>query len=383
MKKNAKVVIVGAGISGCSIAWNLAIRGFTDILVLDKGYLTNGATGRCGAGVRTQWGTEANCKMALRSIEFFEHAKETLEYEGDVEFKQEGYLILATTEAEDRQFEQNVMLQNRLGIPSKKVTKEEALKIVPHLNPDAFVSATFCKKDGHLNPFKMTDAYYRAAKRLGVNFRFYETVVAIEVKNDAVTSVRTDKAIYPADVVVDAAGGYSQEIGRMVGIDIPVYSENHEILATEPIEWMQGPMVMSFSKNIYCQQVPHGSFLMGRSNPFAEHNHDVSSSHRFLDEMAKTVCHILPKIGELRVVRQWGGSYNMSPDRQPIVCASDQVGGFYLACGFSGHGFMFAPMTGELLAQIISGEPTSLDVAGLDIKRFDTHTDAAIEKSVV
>lgn len=383
MKKNAKIVIVGAGISGCSIAWNLAIRGYSDIVVLDKGYLTNGATGRCGAGVRTQWGTEANCLMALRSIEFFEHAKETLDYDGDVEFKQEGYLILATNAAEDLQFEKNVKLQNRLGIPSRKVTKEEALTIVPHLNPDAFVSATYCKKDGHLNPFKMTDAYYRAAKRQGATFRFYETVIAIDVEDGSVKSVKTDKGIYPADIVVNAAGGYSQEIGRMAGVDIPVYSENHEILATEPIEPMQGPMVMSFSKNIYCQQVPHGSFLMGRSNPFAEHDHDISSSHAFLDEMAKTVCHILPKIGELRVVRQWGGSYNMSPDRQPIVCASDHVGGFYMACGFSGHGFMFAPMTGELLAQIIAGEPTSLDVSGLDIKRFDTHTDAAIEKSVV
>lgn len=383
MKKTDNIVIVGAGISGCAIAWNLAIRGFQNILVLDKGYLTNGATGRCGAGVRAQWGTEANCVMAMRSIAFFEHAKETLAYEGDIEFKQEGYLILATTPAEEAQFAKNVELQNRLGIPSRVVSKEEALAIVPHLNPLAFRSATFCPKDGHLNPFKMTDAYFRAAKRLGVAFRFFEEVTSIDVQNGRVASVQTDKGRYPADVVVDAAGGYSQEIGRMVGIQIPVYSENHEILATEPIEKMQGPMVMSFSKNIYCQQVPHGSFLMGRSNPHAEHNHDISSSHQFLDEMAKTVCEILPKVGELRVVRQWGGSYNMSPDRQPIVCGSDQVGGFYMACGFSGHGFMFAPMTGELLAQLIAGEPTSLDVAGLDIKRFDTHLDTVIEKSVV
>lgn len=383
MEKTAKIVIVGAGISGCAIAWNLAIRGYTDIVVLDKGYLTHGATGRCGAGVRAQWGTEANCLMAMRSIAFFEHAKETLEYDGDIEFKQEGYLILATSAAEEAQFAKNVALQNRLGIPSRVVSKQEALAIVPHLNPDAFLSATFCPKDGHLNPFKMTDAYFRAAKKKGVTFRFFEEVTGIEVVDRNVRSVRTDKAVYPADVVVDAAGGYSQEVGRMVGIEIPVYSENHEILATEPIEKMQGPMVMSFSKNIYCQQVPHGSFLMGRSNPFVEHNHDISSTHQFLDEMAKTVCHILPKIGELRVVRQWGGSYNMSPDRQPIVCGSGEVGGFYMACGFSGHGFMFAPMTGELLAQLIAGEPTSLDVKGLDIERFATHTDAAIEKSVV
>jgi sarcosine oxidase, subunit beta len=383
MTKNAKIVIIGAGISGSAIAYNLAVKGVTNILVLDKGYLTNGATGRCGAGVRQQWGTEANCMMAKKSIEFFEHAQQILAYDGDIEFKQEGYLILATTTKEEQDFDANVKLQQQLGIPSRRVTREEALSIVPHLNPQAFLSATYCPTDGHLNPFKMTDAYYQAAKRLGVTFHFYEEVQGIDLVNGKIHSVRTDKAVYPADVVVDAAGGYSQEIGRMVGIEIPVYSENHEILVTEPIDRMQGPMVMSFSKNIYCQQVPHGAFLMGRSNPFVEHNHEVSSTHQFLDEMAKTVCEILPAIGELRVIRQWGGSYNMSPDRQPIVCGSDQVPGFYMACGFSGHGFMFAPMTGLLLSELILGEPTTLDVAGLDLKRFANLTTTVIEKSVV
>jgi sarcosine oxidase subunit beta len=379
----SSIVIIGAGISGTSIAYNLAKRGAKDIVVLDSGYLTNGATGRCGAGVRQQWGTEANCVMAKKSIEFFEIAKEELQYSGDIEFKQEGYLILATTKQEELQFAKNVRLQHKIGIPSKVVTKEEALQIVPHLNPNAFLSATFCKTDGHLNPFKMTDAYYQAAKRLGVQFFFYESVQSIDQVELGKFVVHTNKNSYTCHQVVNAAGGYSKEIGDMVGIDIPVYSENHEILVTEPIEKMQGPMVMSFSKNIYCQQVPHGSFLMGRSNPLAPRDHDISSSHQFLDEMAKTVCEILPLVGELRVIRQWGGSYNMSPDRQPIICESDIVKGFFMACGFSGHGFMFAPMTGILLSEIMLGHPTTLDVSILDIKRFHLQTTTDVEHSVV
>jgi sarcosine oxidase subunit beta len=168
----------------------------------------------------------------------------------------------------------------------------------------------------------------------------------------------------------------------MVGVDIPVYAENHEILATEPVEKMQGPMVISFSKNLYCQQVPHGSFLMGRSDPSVARNHDISSTWKFLDEMAKTVCYILPKIGELRVVRQWGGDYNVSPDRQPILGESTQPG-FYLACGFSGHGFMFAPMTGMLLSEIILHEKPSMDVAFLSPERFKKTDSAVYEKLVV
>lgn len=381
MKTN--ILIIGAGISGVSIAYNLALKGMKGIHVVDQGYFTNGATGRCGAGVRTQWATEMNCILALKSIEFFEKAQATLEYPHDLEFKQEGYLILATSETEHRQFEKNVKLQNSLGIPSKQLSKEEALKIVPHLNPEAFYSATFCQKDGHLNPFKMTEAYYLAAKKLGVTFSFFEEVIDIITENHQIKAVKTNKTMYETHQVVNAAGGYSREIGLLAGVDIPVYAENHEILATEPVEKIQGPMVMSFSKNIYCQQVPHGAFLMGRSDPNVEKNHSTESTWQFLDQMAKTVVDIMPLIGELRVVRQWGGSYNMSPDRQPILGGTKDLDGFYMACGFSGHGFMFAPMTGLLLAEVIMKETPTIDMVPLSIERFSTLNPHNVEKSVV
>lgn len=351
-----KHLIIGAGISGCSIAYNLAAKGESGILVLDKSYLTSGSTGRCGAGVRQQWGTEMNCQLAKASIEFFEKAAEILEYPGDIEFKQEGYLILAVTEAEDRDFSENVKLQKRFGIPSEKITKEEALKIVPHLNPDAFISATFCPTDGHLNPFRMTDAYFRKAKQLGAEFSFHEEVLGIDNKNDHYL-VRTDRRVIETENLINAAGPQAGVIGEMVGLKLPVHAERHEILVTEPVERMQGPMVMSFGKNLYCQQVPHGGFIMGRSTPGEPPSFNISSSWQFLDEMAKTICEILPPLGKLRVTRQWAGSYIMTPDRQPII-GKTKLPGFYLAIGFSGHGFMFAPMTGLLLAEIILGELT-------------------------
>jgi len=380
MKTN--ILIIGAGISGVSIAYNLAIKGIKDIHVVDKGYFTNGATGRCGAGVRQQWATEMNCVLAKKSIEFFKDAKEILNYDKDLEFKQEGYLILSSSLEEHKQFEKNVKLQNSLGIDSKLLTKEEALNIVPHLNKDEFYSATFCNTDGHLNPFKMTEAYYLKAKALGVTFSFYEEVLEIKKVDDQFL-VKTNKNDYISEKLVNAAGGYSQEIGKMVGIEIPVYSENHEILATEPVERIQGPMVMSFSKNIYCQQVPHGAFLMGRSELNQDRNHSVESSWQFLDKMSKTVVDIMPLIGKLRVIRTWGGSYNMSPDRQPIISGTTDLEGFYMACGFSGHGFMFAPMTGLLLSELILNEKTTIDMYDLSLERFKDNKKFDVEKSVV
>ncbi len=379
----ANIVIIGGGISGTSIAYNLALKGMKDIVVFDDNYMTGGATGRCGAGVRQQWGTKMNCILAKKSVEFFETAQEVLGYHRDVEFKQEGYLIVATNEKEDATFAKNVKLQQSLGIPARKITVDEALEIVPHLNKDAIVSATFCPTDGHLNPFLMTDAYYVAAKRLGVQFFYREKVLEIIKENNKIVKVITNNHQVETNKVVNCAGGFSKEIGDMAGVDIPVYSENHEILVTEPIEKIQGPMVISFAENIYCQQVPHGAFIMGRSTIGVAHNHDISSTHEFLDEMAKTAVHLLPPLANLRVVRQWGGSYNISPDRQPIIGDTDQLEGFYLACGFSGHGFMFAPMTGILLSEVILGEKTTIDITDLHINRFKNNKKTDYETSVV
>ena len=377
-----RIIVIGGGISGMSIAWHLMESGHKDVTVIDKGYFTNGATGRCGAGIRQQWATEMNCLLARDSMRFFENAKETLAYEGDFELKQKGYLILATTEEEVRQFEKNVALQNSLGIPSVLLSPEEAKKIVPHVNTDAFLKASYCPTDGHLNPFKMTEAFYQAARRLGADIRFHETVTGIMTEDGHVTGVMTDKGTYAADVIVNAAGGYAREIGQMAGTDIPVYSENHQILATEPVDEVQGPMVMSFSKNIYCQQVPHGSFLIGRGDPDEPPSHSTRSSWQFLDRMAETVLDLLPPLARLRVVRTWGGSYNMSPDRQPVISETD-VKGFLVAAGFSGHGFMFAPMTGAVIRDLIDGTGDPGIKAYLSIRRFEENQDMTVEHSVV
>ncbi|AIO19697.1 Sarcosine oxidase subunit beta [Candidatus Izimaplasma bacterium HR1] len=379
----ANIVIIGGGISGVAIAYNLAKKGVKGIIVFDDNYMNGGATGRCGAGVRQQWGTKGNCIMAKMSVDFFEKAQVELKYHRDIEFKQEGYLIVAVNKEEDEKFTKNVKLQNSVGIPSRKLTVEEALEIVPHLNKDVMVSATFCPTDGHLNPFLMTDAYYHAAKRLGVKFYYREKVLDIVVKNNKITKVITENYQVETNKVVNAAGGFSYEVGQLAGVDIPVYSENHEILVTEPIEKIQGPMVISFNKNIYCQQVPHGSFIMGRSGKNVPHNHDIHSTHQFLDEMAKTAVELLPPLGDLRVIRQWGGSYNCSPDRQPILGDTDQLDGYYLAVGFSGHGFMFAPMTGLLLAEVIMKQPTTIDLKDLHIDRFKNNRETDYEHSVV
>jgi sarcosine oxidase subunit beta len=383
MIKTAEVVIIGGGISGCSIAYNLAKKGIKNVVIIEKQYLASGATGRCGAGVRQQWGTEMNCRLAMESIKFFEKANEVLEYDGDIEFKQGGYLIVASTEKEDKQFKKNIQLQKSLGIPVNYLTPNEAKEIVPYLNTEGLISATYCPKDGHLNPFLATDAYAKAAKRLGVKIYTFTEVIGIKTRAGKIYSVITDKGdeIFTR-IVVNAAGGYSKKVAEMAGIELPVYSERHQILVTEPVEEIQGPMVMSFSLNIYCQQTPHGSFLMGRGDPNEPKDLRITSSWEFLDEMCKTVTKLLPPLGELRIIRQWAGLYNITPDKQPILGSVKELEGFYLAVGFSGHGFMLAPMTGLLIAEEIVGEQTTIPIEVLNKDRFD-RGELVLEPSVV
>lgn len=370
MIKTADAVIIGGGISGVAIAYNLAKKGVKNIAVIEKGYLASGSTGRCGAGIRQQWGTEMNCKIAKFACELFENANEELKYEGDIEFKQGGYLMISSTEKEHEQFKKNVKLQNSLGIPSRLLNLEEAKEIVPFLNTDGLVSATFCQKDGHLNPFHTTEAFAKAAQRLGVKIYKFTEVIDIVTENGKVKGVKTTKGDISTNVVVNAAGGYSQLIGKMVGIELPVFSERHQILVTEAIEQVLKPMVMSFSLNLYCQQVPHGGLLMGRGDEGEPRDLRITSGWHFLEEMTKTITKVLPPLKNARMIRQWAGLYNITPDRQPILGPIEEIEGFYLAVGFSGHGFMFGPATGVLIAESILGEETTLPIDMLHLNRF-------------
>jgi sarcosine oxidase subunit beta len=380
MIKKADIVIIGGGVVGCSIAYNLAKLGAKNIILLEKNTLSSGATGRCGAGIRQQFGTKMNCILARESIKIFENLSQELEY--DIELNQGGYLILAYTEKEVNQFKKNVALEQSLNIKARLITVEEAKEIVPPLNTEGILAATFCPTDGHANPFKTNFAYAEAAERLGVKIYTFTEVKEIETENHKIVAINTDKGKVLTPMVVNAAGGYSGIIGKMVGVDLPVYSQRHQILITEPIDPLFRPMLLSFSRNFYGQQTPHGSIIMGFGDPNERKDGDIGSSWQFAQQMAQKMTAVLPLLKEVSMVRQWAGLYNMSPDAQPILGEHPQIEGFYMAIGFSGHGFMLAPITSKLIAELILKRKTSLPIDKLEIGRFE-RGELIIEPSVV
>ena len=384
MKSSAEIVVIGGGVVGSAIAYHLALNGMTDVVLLERSHLAAGSTGRCGAGVRQQWGTEMNCRLSTGSCRDLETLNEDLDYVADIEFVQNGYLLVAYTDSQVEQFRKNVQLQNSLGIASRLVTPQEAKEIVPHLNIEPLLAATFYQKDGHANPFHVTQAYADAARRLGVEINLFTTVTDILTENGRVVGVRTDKGDIACKTIVDAAGGQAKLIADMAGVDLPTISERHQILVTEPVEAFQGPMVMSFHHNTYCQQTPHGSFIMGIGDPNEPKGQEIRSSWQFLKEMSDKITNMLPPLRDLRIVRQWAGLYHLTPDKQPILGSTPQLEGFEMALGFSGHGFMIAPMTARLMAAHILGldHPDLEIVSKLTVERF-ARGELIIEPSVV
>jgi len=368
MRDTAEVVVIGGGVVGCAVAYNLAKLGLTDVVVVEKGYLACGATGRCGGGIRQQWSTLPNTRMAMASVRLFEGLEEELGY--PTEYTQGGYLILAYTEDEVAQYRQNVAMQRGLGLDVRFLTPAQAHDVVPCLNTAGVLAATHCPTDGKGNPFLITRGYALAAERLGAEVNLHTTVTDIEVAGGKVQAVVTDKGRIATRWVVNAAGGHAAAIGVLVGLDVPVKPYRHEILVTEPIEPLFDPLIISFYHGTYIVQEPHGSILMGQGNPDEPSSYNLRSGLPFARSITRKMVWLIPCLKDVKVVRQWAGLYAMTPDAQPILGPVDDLEGYVQAVGFSGHGFMVAPITGQLVAEFIVRGETSLPIDGLSMGRF-------------
>ncbi len=370
MISEASVVIIGGGIIGTSIAFNLAKFGVKNVSVFEKSYISSGSTGRCGGGIRQQWTSPMNVRLAMRSVELFERFKSDVGM--DIEYIEGGYLLLAYTDKEIEEFKRNVKMQREEGLNVELLTNRQIAKKFPFMNLEGVKGGTWCPTDGHANPQIANIAYAMAIKRMGVELNTHTSVESIDTQNGKIIGVQTSKGYVKTNVVVNAAGGFSHEIGLMAGVDIPTYSERHQILVTESVNHILDPMVISFQNNYYVRQTMHGSFVMGQSDKNPAKGNDLGHTVEFLEEMAPKMVHDFPFMKHLHIVRQWSGAYNVSPDAQPIIDEARNVSRYIFAVGFSGHGFMLAPAVGEAVAEmIVYGRSKTMNISNLGISRFE------------
>jgi sarcosine oxidase, subunit beta len=368
VRDHAEVVVVGAGIMGLSIAYHLARLGVTDVTVLDKGYLCGGASGRNGGGIRAQWASEANIRLMQESIRLCQEFAS--EFKINVWLRQGGYLFLARSEERRRALEASSELQRECGLATRMLTPREAQKIVPELSTDGVVAATFNPDDGVVFPWPFVWGFAQAARKLGVEIVTFAEVAGIDAKNGRIEGVRVRK-VPPgmrgkgAEVagplhtirtrkVVNAAGAWSPEIARMLGVELPNKPHRHEICSTEPLKPWLKPLVADLENGLYFSQSTRGEIVGGIGQERVPEGLDQNSSFSFLGLYARALVRTCPILGKVKVLRQWSGCYDITPDANPIVGGVDEIEHFYQASGFMGHGFMMAPVMGKLIAEHIA-----------------------------
>lgn len=358
MRDTAQVVIVGGGIMGLSIAYHLAQNhGVTDVTVVDKSYLCGGASGRNGGGVRAQWSSEANVRLMQESIRLCGDFARDLKI--NVWFRQGGYLFLVRSEEKRRALEESVKVQNECGLMTRMLSPAEARRIVPELSIDGVVAASFNPDDGVVFPWPFLWGYAEAARKLGVEIATFTEVTGFETSGRRIDAVLTNRGKIRTHRVVNAAGAWSPEVARLLGVELPNRPHRHEICSSEPLKPWLAPLVADLDNGLYFSQSTRGEIVGGISDERAPSGIiDQTSSQRFLGLYAQALTRACPILGHVKMLRQWAGCYDITPDQNPIVGQVDEVDEFIQSSGFMGHGFMMAPVMGKLMAQhIAEGTP--------------------------
>jgi sarcosine oxidase subunit beta len=345
--ESREVVVVGGGAMGASVAWHVRELGQRDVLLVERDSLGSGSTSRSAGGIRTQFSDELNIRIALRSLDEFERMT-------DIDLRQHGYLFLLDRDEDVRRFQDALALQHRLGVPSRELSVEEALELVPQLDPSGLLAATFCELDGYASPESVVQWYTR-----GVDVRQGCAVTGIQVEGGRIAGVETSKGPIASGVVVCCAGAWSREVAALAGVDLPVTGEQRWMWFTPEDGGLPErlPLTIDFSTSFYFHREGPG-IVFGGKEPT-------------LEQVAEHASRRLPVLVDLPVQSSWWGYYELSPDWNALVGEAAEPRGFFYATGFSGHGFQQAPAVGEHVAELILGRRPTLDLSAFDVRRFE------------
>ncbi|WP_207922083.1 NAD(P)/FAD-dependent oxidoreductase [Saccharopolyspora terrae] len=362
----AEVVVVGGGAVGVSTAFHLAEAG-ADVLLLERGELGSGSTSKAAGGVRAQFSDPVNIELGKRSLRAFEDFARRPG--GDIDLKQQGYLFLLSEPADVAAFERGVALQNSLGVPSRMLTVQEACELSPLVSPEGLLAAAYSPTDGHCTPEGVVGGYARAAREHGAVLRRGVEVTGVETTGGEISAVRTDAGTVRTSTVVCATGAWSAAVGEFAGVELPVRPLRRQILVTEPMPDLPPrlPFTIDFATSFYFHEEGPG-LLVGMSDPDEEFGFRLGTDDRWLGRLSEAVAHRAPRVAEAGVAHGWAGLYEITPDHNALV---GNVGRFFYATGFSGHGFLQSPAIGEVMRDLVLGRTPPIDVSGLDVRRFD------------
>lgn len=337
----ARVVIAGAGAIGASIAYGLARRGAREVVLADVGEVASGSTAKAMGGVRQQFSTAAEVRLAQESIRFFEEL-------GSPFFDQVGYVFLATTEAGLAALEERRALQASLGVLAVRVDASR----VRGLRADDVLGAVACWSDGCADPAAVTRELVRRSVELGVELREHTDALELE-----------------GDVLVIACGPRSAEVAAARGVELPVRPLCRQLLLTCALDLpAELPMVVEADTGFHFRR-RGDRLVLAMTDPTARWGFDELVDESVFDDLLKRLAHRYPPAARTTVADAWAGLYDMTPDAHPIIGWVAE--GVYAACGFSGHGFMQSPAVGEAAATELLGQKAPFDLSAYRLERFE------------
>jgi sarcosine oxidase subunit beta len=366
-----ELAIVGSGVTGLSTAYSLAKKGFTDIVILDMGHLACGASTRNGGGIRAQFTTEENIMLAKWSIDRFRMLG--AELNSNFWFRQGGYLFLAESEEELGKLRSVAEFHSRYALGTRILDSDQVRDIVPCFETSRFIGGSFRKGDGILFPFPLLFAYAERLKKFGVRIETHSEVKSIRPTADGF-ELTTSKGTMSSRKVLNAAGGWSSRVGSLLGASIPTHPVRHQIMTSEPLASFLDPMVVTLKDGFYISQGPRGELVGGISEASSVHEDPHKSGFEFCRLISDRMVGLCPRLSGVRMMRQWAGFYDMSPDANPILDDVPGIDGAYVACGFSGHGFMISPAVGEMMSAMILGEKLPFQREPYRLSRFGKGT---------
>lgn len=372
LPRTADIVIIGGGCMGTSVAYYLAERGAGKIVLVEREkFLGMGSTGRNAGGVRYQFSTEVNIRLSIFSLDVLAHFEELFGISAG--YRPIGYLFLLTTPQEVTQFQANVALQQRVGVPWVRYLKrDEIATLVPFVNLEGVLGGTFCPRDGLADPYSVTQGFAKGARARGAQIETETTVTGIQTEHGRVASVVTDRGTMSTRTIVNCAGPWAAQIGAMAGVEIPIVPLRRQFFTTDALPQIprDHPMTIEFTTSLYFH--PEGAgLLIGMSNPDEKPGDTYAIDEEFHLKTLERALYRLPILENARVASQIAGLYEVTPDAHPILAPARALEGFYIAAGFSGHGFQHSPATGKVMSELVlDGRATSIDISMLDLERF-------------
>jgi len=377
MTTSTDVIVVGGGINGASIAFNLAKAGLR-VTLIEKDFIAAGPTGRSSAIIRQHYSHKVTAGMALRSLRIFQNFDDVVG--GDPDFHQTGFLLAARPE-DVEMLKANIALQQEVGIDTRLVSPQEVKDLEPHISIEGIAAAAYEPESGYADPAATTTAYAQRAKDLGAHLQLGTRVQSLLIERDRITGVNTGKGAFQADVVVVAAGPWTPLITETVGIELPIKTSRHQVATYRRPDELERHMVFAaFADEVYIRPETGGLMLVGSIEPEEASNEvpDPDSFNERVDfdivaDFSDRVARRYPLMEQGTTAGGWASLYDITPDWHPIMDALPGAEGLYCVAGTSGHGFKLGPAVGEMMADlIINGEQPEADIRMFNASRFDT-----------